>query len=646
MHNPIRRILCAAGAVAMTAAMAVPLSATAHAEPAYVEPGYAEPATSPAIGWSQLGLSNEIQLLGANQPSDVEMPVPEGVTPTRLTGQIGSVVNTAGRIDVLDARGMLIANIPIPADLDTVPFDIDISAAEVIDGVAKLSFRLRDFDNTRIDSCVQPPEVTLSQLAATYSGATPAPRTVADFLPGYLDRINIQVGPEPSQEQQQAALDLVAKLTHLYRPIPVRIDVDTTSGPAPGTNLGSSRTIVIREGGQPGVAVENPNSPEAVLAITGSGPELQQQVELFADRRFGLAQNESAIVLTANQEQPQLSNIKTFEQLGMTGQVSVLGLNTMYAGFDVGTFGVGSINNATVHLKARYTPVAGGDASVLIRSGSTVLATQKLDDSGVLDITGDIPAESVTSNIGMALELRYSPNQECAPLNNRITFALDPQSTVTVTPGSRNRGGFPVLPMAFNPDFEVALDQPGHVGFAAQAINLMGQQSTVPLRPHVTTFADAATAGTGLLAVTDGSQLAAAGMTPPLLPSSSSALDVNGSPQTDVDLKGGVGVVQAFTQNDRTVLAISGNDDWALVNSSFDYIRGLPNRWASLTGDVVATGAAGDSVNLTLHEGGGMTNEYPGDGWKWWAWVSVAAGAAAVLGAVTIAFLRRRRVGN
>jgi hypothetical protein len=601
---------------------------------------------SPAIGWSQLGLSNQIQLLGANQPTDVEMPVPEGVTPTRLTGQIGSVVNTTGRIDVLDAHGMLIATIPIPADLETVPFDINISRAQVIDRVAKLSFRLRDLDNTRVDSCVQPPEVTLNQLAATYSGATPDPTTVADFLPGYLDRINIQVGSEPTQDQQQAALDLVAKLTHLYRPIPVRIDIDTEPAPAPGQRPGTGRTIVIRDGGEPGVAVENADSPGAVLAITGSGPELRQQVELFADRRFGLAQNSSAIVLTANQQQPQVTNIKTFEQLGMTGQVSVLGLTTMYAGFDVGTFGVGSITNAKVHLKARYTPVVGGEASVLVRSGSTVLATQKLDESGVLDVTGDIPAESITSNIGMALELRYSPGQECAPLNNRITFALDPHSTVTVTPGSRNRGGFPILPMAFNPDFEVALDEPGHLDFAAQAINLMGQQSAVPLRPHVTTFAEAATAGTGLLAVTDGTQLAEAGMQPPLLPSSVSSVDVNGSPETDVDLKGGVGVVQAFTQNNRTVLAISGTDDWALVDTSFDYIRGLPNRWASLTGDVVATGAAGDSVNLTLHEGGGMTNEYPGDGWKWWAWVSIAAGTAAVLGALTFIFVRRRRASH
>lgn len=635
MQPALRRIVCTVGAAAMTAALTLPSIGTAHAAP----------STSPAIGWNQLGLSDQMQLLGANQPTDVEMPVPDGVSPARLTGQIGSVVNTDGRIDVVDSRGVVIATITIPADLATVPFTIDISKAEVVDGVARLSFRLRDFANQRVDSCVQPPEVTLSQLAATYSGTAPDPGTVADFLPGYLDRITIQVGSEPTGDQQQAALDLVAKLTHLYRPMPVRIDVDTAGDPGADTGRDAHRTIVIRDGA-PGITVENADSPDAQLVISGSGPELQQQVELFADRRFGLAQNSSAVVLTASQEQAQLSNIKTFEQLGMTGQVSVLGLTTMYAGFDVATFGVGSITNAKVHLKARYTPVVGGDASVLIRSGSTVLATQKLDESGVLDITGDIPAEDITSNVGMALELRYTPRQECAPLNDRISFALDPQSTITVTPGSRNRGGFPVLPMAFNPDFEVALDQPGHLDFAAQAINLMGQQSSMPLRPHITSFAEAATAGTGLLAVTGGSELAAAGMRAPLLPSSEASVDVAGSPETDIDLQGGVGVVQAFTHNNRTVLAVTGTDDWALVEASFDYIRGLPNRWASLTGDVVATGAAGDSLNLTLHEGGGMTNEYPGDGWKWWAWASIATGGAAVLAALAFVVLRRRRAGH
>jgi hypothetical protein len=632
--------LVAAGAIGASVAAGIVPSALAEPYPDLIP----APDLAPPMPWTQLGLPDRIDLIGSNQSTDIALPVPAGVWPTTLSGSIGSVVNLAdARVDVLDGRGTLLSTIAIPDNATVVPFMVDIAPAEVIEGRAPLSFVLRD-SNPTMNSCTQPPSLTMSQMSAAFSGPTPDPFTVAGFLPGYLSQITITVGPQPTVDAQQAALNLVADLTHLYRPMPVRIDVvaaDTTAPSSP-----SSRVIDIRDGGPAGVSVRNPGTPAATLAITGTGDELIEQAELFADRRFGLAQTPTATVLAATEARAQSTNIKTFEQLGMTGQASVLGTTTMYAGFDAGEFGVGSISNAKVHLKARYTPVVGGEASVLIRSGSTVLATHRLDESGVLDITGDIPAESITSNIGMSLELRYLPQQECAPLNNRMTFALDPQSTVTVTPGTRNRGGFPVLPMNFNPDFDVAIDDPGLIVFAAQAINLMGQQSTVTLRPNVTTFDHGAATSVGLLAVTAGDKLAQAGMQPPLLPTSPKSLNVNGSPDTDVDLNGDIGVVQAFTQNGRTVVAVSGTGDWSLVNRSFDYIRGLPNRWGSLTGDVVATGMAGESVNLTLREGGAMTNEYPGHQWKLWALLSAAVGVGALIAAGAFIVVRRRRVSH
>lgn len=612
----------------------------ASAEP-YVS-AITEPNVTPAIGWTQLGLPERLDLIGSNQSIDTSVPVPEGIGPSLLTGQIGSVVNVVdGRIDVLDARGIVLGNIFVPADGSIVPFAVDIAAARVIDGRAPLSFILREH-NPPANSCSRPPSLTLSQLAATFSGPTPDPITVADFLPGYLDQIVINVGPNPTVSQQQAALDLVAGLTHLYRPMPVRISVATSADALPTTGT-PSRIIDIRDGQRAGIAVENPGTPHAVLAITGTGDELLQQVDLLADRRIGLAQTTSAVVLSARADTAQSTNIKTFDQLGMTGSTSVLGTSMLYAGFDVSAFGVGPITSATVHLKAKYTPIVGGEGSILIRSGSTVLATHSLDNSGLLDVTGDIPAESIISNVGMALELRYIPRQECAPMNDRMTFTLDPTSTVAVTPGTRNRGGFPVLPMALTPEFDVAIDNAEHLPYAAQAINLMGQQTAVTLRPRVTTFADAAASGTGLLAVTGSDELTKAEMNAPLLPGAPNTVGVNGSVDTDVDLNGPLGVVQAFTDNGRTVLAVSGSGDWSLVDASFEYIRGLPNRWASLTGDVVATGAAGETVNLTVREGGGLVNEYPGDGWKWWAWLTLAMGTSALIAVVTWVIVRRRR---
>jgi hypothetical protein len=59
---------------------------------------------TPAIGWTQLGLASRIELQGSNEPTEVAVPVPEGVAPAVLTGTIGPVVKATGRVDVLDGR--------------------------------------------------------------------------------------------------------------------------------------------------------------------------------------------------------------------------------------------------------------------------------------------------------------------------------------------------------------------------------------------------------------------------------------------------------------------------------------------------------------------------------------------------------------
>ncbi|KMO79374.1 hypothetical protein BST22_23955 [Mycolicibacterium chubuense] len=636
-----RRLCTLAAALAVFASVAV-LPGTAAADP-YVE-AVAGPAVSPAIGWTQLGLADRMDIVGANQPSDTSIPVPSGVFPTMLTGEVGSIVNvTDGRLDILDGRGVVLGVVPIPPGAISVPFSVDIAAAQVAEGRAKLSFVVRNA-GPAATTCTQPPALTLSGLTTTFSGPAPDPVTVAGFLPGYLDRIVIRVGRTPTEHQQQAALDLVAKLTQLYRPMPVQIDVsDDAAAPADSP---TTRVIDIRDGGRPGITVENAGTPAAVLAITGTGEQLVAQAGLFTDRRIGLAQSDSAVMVSSREGTDLTSTVKTFGQLGISGQTSVAGTTTLYTGFDAAAFGVGPISGATVHLKAHYTPIADGEGSLLLRSGATVLAARSLDGSGTLDITGDIPAEAITSNVGLALELRYIPRQECAPLNDRVTFSVDPQSTVTVTPGAGNRGGFPALPMAFTPDFDVAIDSPDHLRFAAAAINLIAQQTQVTLRPRITRLSDAAGSGTGVLVVSGGRGLADAGLRPPLLPADGDTVDVGttaGAANTLVDLHAPLGMVQAFTDRGRAVLAVTGTGDWSLVDTTLDHVRGLPNRWGSLTGDVVATGIAGQTVTLSVNEGDSMPHQpAPSDGWRWWAWASVAAVGAAVLAAGATVLIRRR----
>jgi hypothetical protein len=638
------RALCSA-AMAFLLAVTVSMS-TVKADPdVSVEPDVPVEAENspPSVGWTQLGLDDKVSLLGSNQTVDVEVPVPTGVTSTAFTGQIGSAVNiAAGTVDVLDARGILLGTIAVPVGLGATPFVVDTSAAEITNGIAKLTFVLRDA-NPPTTGCSQPPAVVLNQLATTYSGPAPSPATVAEFLPDVLAHIIVKVGPTPDQDAQQAALSLVARLTEMYRPMPVRIDVDT-SPDAAGPTPADTRLIEIRPGPDAGLTVENGATPEAALVVSGTGPALLRQVDLFSDRRLSLAQTPRAIVTFDTDTTTKATRTLTFEQLGMTGQVSALGTATLYTAFDASAFGVGPIQQATVHLKARYTPVVGGEGSVLLRAGSTVLGSYKLDGSGTLDFSAEVPAEAITSKTGLALDIRYSPKQDCAPLSDRLTFALDPGSTVSVIPGTDNRGGFPAIPMALTPEFDVAVAAPDQIRYAAQAINLMGQQTTATLRPTVRPFKEAVGLRSALLVVAGPDQLAQSGLQAPIQPGQSKSVTINGSPVTAVDLGGAVGVIQAFTDNGRMVLAVGGSDDWSLLDRSFDYIRGLKDGWASLSGDVVATGPAGTAVNLTVREGGPMAHQpEPAEGWRWWAWLTAAVGGIAALAVIVALVVRRRR---
>ena len=67
------------------------------------------------IGWPQLGLTGRVELLGANEPTEVNLPVPQGVSPGIVTGTIGPAVLATGRVDVTDGHGVALAASRFPA---------------------------------------------------------------------------------------------------------------------------------------------------------------------------------------------------------------------------------------------------------------------------------------------------------------------------------------------------------------------------------------------------------------------------------------------------------------------------------------------------------------------------------------------------
>jgi len=637
--------------VALVMVIAAPL-VVAGADPTTDQPP-AEPVTSQqspsVINWSQLGLPDELTVQGTAKPQSVTIPLPEGSHPTLLTGQIEAVSNAVNcRVDVFDGDHKYLGPIGLSEDQTAGPFALDLATAATGSTGVQLDFFLRQ-DGPPADLCTQmtdPSVMRISQAAVTYSGSAVMPTTIADFLPDYLNHVTVKVGPNPSQNVQQSALTLVANLTHLYQPLPIRVDVDVTDGPTPTVqdSLGTSRVIAIREDKKSGIEVLNPGTPEASMLISGEGDSLRRQVELFSDRRFELAQTSTTDVMGVAQFAVKTGTVKTFGELKMTGQATVIGTETLYLGFDASQFGVGSIQSAEVEIIAKYSPVLDGAGSVVLRAGPAVIATQVLDQSGSLQLKARIPADAIQSNVGLGLEVRYVPRQRDMSPAEGILFAIQPESTVQVDPGTQTRRGFSVLPMAFVPEFNVAVNEPDKIRYAAAAINLMGQKTTVALRPRLVTIDDGLKSTTGLLIVTSGEDLARHGLRLPMLGAGDDKAEILGEPATSVDLDGPLGLIETATSDKRTVLAISAVKDWGLVDRSLDYIRSIDGQWGSLNGDVVATGAQGKSLNMTVDQGGGWQDLTPGKGWMHWAWLSIGIAGVLVIAGVVVWLVRWRRI--
>jgi hypothetical protein len=150
--------------------------------------------------------------------------------------------------------------------------------------------------------------------------------------------------------------------------------------------------------------------------------------------------------------------------------------------------------------------------------------------------------------------------------------------------------------------------------------------------------------GSALLVVADPQQLSRSGLKAPVTPGETNSVTINGDPVTAVNLDGPLGVIQAFTDNNRPVLAISSSTDWSLVDRSFDYVRAQDNRWSSLSGDVIATGAKNVTVPLTVREGGPMApRPVASPAWRWWIWLTAGVCGVAVLAVVGLLLYRRRR---
>ena len=176
----------------------------------------------------------------------------------------------------------------------------------------------------------------------------------------------------------------------------------------------------------------------------------------------------------------------------------------------------------------------------------------------------------------------------------------------------------------------------------------MAHLTTAPLAPHVVDVKAAIDADKGALIVANAKTMEKSSLRPPI---GGNGLSVNinlpGEVRTDID--SGLGSIQVLADqpHQRTVVLVTTSGDWALVEPILDYIDGLPNGWASLTGNVLAAGRQGSVADLSI----GLKNDIvpenasasSASSGMWRTWLAVGLGLTCVAAVAAALWWRRER---
>lgn len=641
MSSPVRvRLRRLAGV--LVAALIVGVAAVA---PASAAPGDG----STTLSWQQLGMGSSVSIDSADVSVGVSIPVPEGMSPTRLTGVVASATNVSDAfIQVARTDGTIVGTVRVPRfgpqQLST-PFTVPLSAVPVGDnGRADLRLTLR---NTNADAVCGPiPDVSLTGLNVAYSGTASVPGTIQDVFGTVVSSVTVYTPVRPSAAVSQTALGVVAAIADHYRPQRVSIQVVENVGagiPRSGNPL--DRAVVIREAGGAGeVRLEGGGRPEATLVISGDAGSLPDQVALFREGLTGLVQTTSVAVESVRDRDVQGSDTVTFGDFSDRLSAEVLGATTLVPGFDPTMLALGRPGAVNVHLKARYTPVRADErANVLAVSGGEVLHTSALDASGVLDTQFTIPAAQVAANEPLEFRISYEPAPgACSPRSVPLTFQIDPSSSASSSTTPVRMGGFSSVPLGWQPTVQVALDNtnPSQLNAAAQLIASVQRSSATALSPVLVPLDQAITSGTGALVIADAAN--ARPLDPPINTEDASTL-VDLSDQVRLAIPNGLGSIQAFAQNSRTVVLVTTSGSWDLVDPLFAYLDDQEGDLANLRGDVLVAGRAGQTELMTVRADGPQAEvDQVGTNWVVWLGVSVAAVVIGVLVAVVVMLYRRR----
>lgn len=508
-----------------------------------------------------------LSVQGGYGSAEVVVPVPEGTAPIRLRGTIDSSYSTPGDL-VITVNGRRAASVPA---VGGGPLTVDLAASDVVDGGITIGLRAAlqpHQDCWQDDQAV----ATLTDPVLRLDADPPAPTTIAEFLAAGSPAYVIAVPSQPTPAEQQAGLDAVLALRHLF-PDQTSVTLVTTDDPQPTSPR--SRTLVVTENGTGGnsLAVQ-----DGRLLVSGDAAGLPAAAISLADPNTGLLDLASVTDLPGTAAYDPVTDTASFARLGISDlAVSGIGRVAQTVPLAQAWFGA-PVKQLIVDLQATATPVlAGQQGRVNVLWNDELIASQTLTTDSRVGLRFTVSALQLRNVNDLTLELQYQPaGGDCrtVPLPGKVEVDVD-NSTITPTFGASVGPGFQRFPQSFGAEIPVAV-----VGSVTQALpniaSLLAAATASSPQQYVVTLADVADLPDGGVAAGVTAEQADAFGAP--LPSDTHEFAAGQS--------GDYAALQAFQSGQRDLIVLSDQPaEPAQILATWPTAAG----WSTLTGQVYVT---------------------------------------------------------
>ncbi|MDG3011316.1 hypothetical protein G4X40_14265 [Rhodococcus sp. D2-41] len=561
----------------------------------------------------QVGLGQTLSFPGRDATVSLNIPVPQGMTPSALRGTI-QVPAGAGRgwIDAV-ANGRILSRIEVPAGEPTAPVTIPLAGVPIADNAAQVQLRshLAPLDDHWCDEDWWDNALAIRDAAVDYTGDEVQPAVIADFLPPALERLDLYVLANPTADESAAALEFGTAITAHYANQRTVVDLRAL---APGQTMPDQpvglleRQVVIAESDNASARLDRSPGGVPVLTLSGRGSSLLDQTRLLVDSLDKIVVASKATAGALDTAPVLAPDSTTLGDLGVTQLSSTAaGRARVTIGLDQTRLGRSS-DNVTVHLLGNYTPLPNTqNGQITVTVGDTTLAHWPVDDSGRIDQQITIPNALLARYTQMVVTLQVAGAMTCGS-TQPATLSIDPASPVTSDTASPPvPAGFGALPQALMPTVDVGLQQNTFANLQRALILTTGLQamSVNPMRPQLASFDDAVNSTSPTILVAPDGNLPNS-IKLPLSRTGKDTVqlaDPNGSgPARTVDVPSlQFGSVQTTwdANHDRMLLVATSTAVPGDLDRILDWLHADHDRWFTLTGDVLFQSGDRGPVDLS-----------------------------------------------